>query len=188
MHAVERKIRRSCHCGTRHLGWQCETSTEMDVNCCLCRKTLTSEIKKKTRKRIHCASCREVKARLESISSVSLDNVLEISDPNAHLCRSCYSEISSIDSLEAKLAVQKSAVEENCLSYTVLLLVHSYSCYANDHNLNQWYRSIFACLNVLKEQTLFSRHHMTKITSLQLGSLHYQLLEDKLKTHHQMCR
>ena len=137
MHAVERKIRRSCHCGTRHLGWQCETSTEMDVNCCLCRKTLTSEIKKKTRKRIHCASCREVKARLESISSVSLDNVLEISDPNAHLCRSCYSEISSIDSLEAKLAVQKSAVEENCLSYTVLLLVHSYSCYANDHNLNQ---------------------------------------------------
>ena len=95
----------------------------MDVNCCLCRKTLTSEIEKKTRKRIHGASCREVKAQLESISSVSLDNVSEINDPNAYLCRSCYSEISSIDTLEAKLAVQKSAVEEKlslllCCWYT----------------------------------------------------------------------
>ena len=63
---------------------------------------------------------RRGKARLESISSVSLDNVLEISDPNAYLCRSCYSEISSIDTLvEAKLAVQKSAVEEK------LSLLHS---------------------------------------------------------------
>ena len=94
-------------------------ATEMDVNCCLCRKTLTSEIEKKTRKRIHGASCREVKARLESISSVSLDNVLEINDPNAYLCRSCYSDISSIDTLEAKLSVQKSAVEEK------LSLLHS---------------------------------------------------------------
>lgn len=75
---------------------------------CLCWKTLISEMEMKMRK-----------AELESISSVSLDSVLEISDPNAYLSRSCYSEISSIDTLEAKLAVQKSAVEEK------LSLLHS---------------------------------------------------------------
>ena len=89
----------------------------MDVKCCLCRKVITNE--KKWRKRLHGDSCREVKARLESISSVSLDSLLETSDPNACLCRSCDSYISSIGILEAKVAVQKSAVEEK------LSLLHS---------------------------------------------------------------
>ena len=92
---------------------------DMDVKCCLCRKAVTDASEKKWRKRLHGDSCREVKARLESISSVSLDSLLETSDPNAYLCRSCDSQIRSIDIFEAKLAVQKSAIKEK------LSLLHS---------------------------------------------------------------
>ena len=89
----------------------------MDLNCCLCRTALPSE--KRKRKRLHGLSCREVKERLENISSVPLDSLLETCDPNAYLCRNCENVISSIGTLEAKLAVQKSAVKEK------LSLLHS---------------------------------------------------------------
>ena len=83
----------------------------MALNCCLCMTVLPTD--KRRRKRLHGDSCREVKQQLQAIANVSLENIVETKDPKAYLCYDCDRQISSIITLEAKVASLKSAVNEN---------------------------------------------------------------------------
>ena len=80
----------------------------MALNCCLCMTVLPTD--KRRRKRLHGDSCREVKQQLQAIANVSLENIVETKDPKAYLCYDCDRQISSIITLEAKVASLKSAV------------------------------------------------------------------------------
>ena len=159
----------------------------MDLNCCLCRTALPSE--KRKRKRLHGLSCREVKERLENISSVPLDSLLETRDPNAYLCRNCENVMSSIGTFNWRqnLLCKNLQSKRSCLSYTErceCTAAATAQTIAISSSANE---ASYAYLNVLKQHTLCNRHQPTRIHPPQLYS-HHQLPRDKLKNHHQMCR
>ena len=87
---------------------------ESDMNelrgevCCLC----CSSILKDSRKRFHGTSCKKAKAILANLTiaspSVSLEDVVELSDHNTILCNGCKRLLDIISKLEVKLQTLQS--------------------------------------------------------------------------------
>lgn len=77
--------------------------------CCLCKSTLPSD--KRTRRKLHGESCKEVKEQLQGISVVPLANFEETSDPTAYLCRKCEQQVISFGNWTAKATALKKCIE-----------------------------------------------------------------------------
>lgn len=80
------------------------------LSCCLCRETLSKD--KRRRRKLHGPSCSIFKAQMQSMSSVSLESLVETGDKDAYLCSSCETQLKSIGTLEVKLAELKSQIKK----------------------------------------------------------------------------
>ena len=81
----------------------------MAACCCLCRSPVPADHRR--RKKLHGTSCATAKSVLTEVSGVSLETLVETSDPAAVLCYSCERVLNNIHSTAAKLETLKADVK-----------------------------------------------------------------------------